>query len=829
MTRLLLSTLLSRQRQQQLLQHQQQQRFQKSLWTVQRQSNATRSLGKLYFSTSTTPTSTTAVGAWQAFESSHGSKIRALPEVQAVDRFLSFLKTTAPASSNVQKERALKHVMSKEQHLQALDAAMATFSLHVHARIASMVGHGFYTIGPCGEELLAAAAMAMKPEDSTALHYRHTAMSVARQLNEGTSSLEDVLLARARGYTVSRNDPITGGVHCSIGGGANEFVVTSTLSSQCPSAVGRALGYSLLPESVRQQRHFEPQTKPVSFVTIGDGSLHNHHFLSSYTLARHAKHLKIKCPVVFGISNNGISISYKTQNYVDSVFATNTNKDGGDPLIPVFNANGQDMLSVYDQTKQAMEYSRQYSSPCVLLYSNLVRRFGHAATDRQAAYLTNTDIQAMEETCVLELAAKQAVEELQYITYAELYDRFQDIHTRAEQAFAQAMQEPKVSLEDMIARVSPPLASLPSSQTKSEITTVDNEKPQVMRKHMTRIYDEFLANDPSVVYLGEDVRHGGYYLVTEGLAAKYPKQVMDFPPDETTLLGAGLGFAQLGLTPIVEIPYAKYIDCGVDMFTEIAIQHWLTSAPNRNEQKPTNGMIIRLQGFDRGVFGGNFHTHNMLSHMPPGVDVVCFSNGWDYVQGMRHALLQAKAGRIVMVVDCTNLLNLRHVHDRDRLWEYPFSTDPSEMLSFDMVRVYSAASSNGDSSNNMAKATTAIVSYGNGVVTSLQARKDMVDSGSLESEEEVDIIDCPYLSGIPKELEEKLKQYDTVLFADICKEGPGSNVFSSMIMSLKEHGTLPPRWSFVGAPRTYNPLGSTVTFLNRETIQEAMAKLMKDP
>ena len=45
---------------------------------------------------------------------------------------------------------------------------------------------------------------------------------------------------------------------------------------------------------------------------------------------------------------------------------------------------------------------------------------------------------------------------------------------------------------------------------------------------------------------------------TEGLASKYPGRCTDFPPDETALIGAGIGFAQVGLLPIVEIPYAKY-------------------------------------------------------------------------------------------------------------------------------------------------------------------------------------------------------------------------------------------------------------------------------
>lgn len=321
--------------------------------------------------------------------------------------------------------------------------------------------------------------------------------------------------------------------------------------------------------------------------------------------------------------------------------------------------------------------------------------------------------------------------------------------------------------------------------------------------------------------------------------------------DETTLLGAGLGFAQLGLVPIVEIPYAKYLDCGVDLFYEIAIQHWLSggsgsvcddhkSSTNSAKQQK-GGMVIRLQGFDRGVFGGNFHTHNSLAHIPPGVDVVCYSNGVDYAKGMRYAVHQAKsAGRIVMVVDCTHLLNLRHVFDKDRKWEFPYPVmagDGDDFLEFDSVRRYALAEGRGSvagSINNIdttatstSKASTAIVSYGNGIVTSLQARQQLVDRGVLNSASQLDVIDCPYLSDVPTSLETILKDYDKVVFADLCKEGPGSNIFSSMITSLQQKNALPSDWLFVGAPRTYNPLGSTVTFLNSSTIEEAVAKIVR--
>lgn len=258
---------------------------------------------------------------------------------------------------------------------------------------------------------------------------------------------------------------------------------------------------------------------------------------------------------------------------------------------------------------------------------------------------------------------------------------------------------------------------LPSEKLRPALNNNHGEKKEVMRKHMTRVISEVMEVDSKIVYIGEDVEHGGYYLVTDGLADKFKGRVIDFPPDETTLLGAAMGFSQVGLLPIVEIPYAKYLDCAADMFYELSLSNWLT-----NGQCP-NGMIIRVQGFDRGsksmsllqnhlyvptliliillVFGGNFHTHNMISHIPPGVDVVCYSNGEDYVRGFRNAIVQARHGRVVVFIDSTNLLNLRHLHEKDRGWETAYPP-ANELMSFHDVRRF------GDSGKAL------VVTYGNG-------------------------------------------------------------------------------------------------------------------
>mmetsp|Transcript_61840 Transcript_61840/g.192067 ORF Transcript_61840/g.192067 Transcript_61840/m.192067 type:complete len:325 (+) Transcript_61840:1-975(+) len=322
-----------------------------------------------------------------------------------------------------------------------------------------------------------------------------------------------------------------------------------------------------------------------------------------------------------------------------------------------------------------------------------------------------------------------------------------------------------------------------------------------MRPCMPRGLDELLELRGNAVYIGEDVEHGGYYRVTEGLRGKHGWRVADFPPDETSLLGVAIGYAQAGLLPIVELPYAKYLDCGADMFFEAAVMNWLSAG-----QQPC-GMVIRLQGFDKGVFGGNFHTHNSL-HMPPGLDVVAYSNGADYVRGLRHAAAQAAAGRLVMLVDSTDLLNRRHLLDKDNAWMQPYPADTQDVMDFDEVRRYG----DGDS--------LVIVSYGNGVPTALRAKRRLEAEHGMEG---VVVVDAPYLSGVPGGLAELLPRFPRAVFADVCKLG--QHPHAGLVVQLQSSGLLPARWRSVAAAPTYNPLGSTLTFLSEADVLDAALAL----
>eukprot|EP00943_MAST-04B_sp_MAST-4B-sp1_P008904 g8904.t1 len=714
------------------------------------------------------------------------SDIEKLVEVQQFKQFQTELNTGQFHTTDNNHKPLLSTGLSKAQVLNIVDAGMLTFLLHVESRVASACGHGFYTIGPCGEEMLGAVGEALNLEDAVALHYRHLSVNIVRSLRSG-KSVKDTILDRARGYTVSSLDPVTGGGHCCLGGGENDFLVTSTLASQAPPAVGRALGIKLSNQLNLNTAKFN--NSAISYVSVGDGSVNNAHFISAVNLAEYAQHRGFKCPVVFGISDNGLCISLKGYGWLDKFISKRIG-------MPVFTCNGNDMADVYKATLDAATYARKRGAPATVVYKNITRRFGHAATDRQAAYLSSNEITNAYTFNPLSNICKQVIE-ANIIDLTTLSNRFNEFTDIVESSFQEASLEPKVnSRKDLVNRNSAILAKVPKKRGRKKSDVDDGEKFQVMRKHMTRLYDELLTNAEDIVYIGEDVQHGGYYLVTENLHKKFPLRVADFPPDETTLIGAAIGYSQVGMLPILEIPYSKYLDCGGDMFFEAIISNWLS-----NHKQP-NGMIIRLQGFDKGVFGGNFHTHNAL-HLPPGLDVVAYSNGADYVKGLRYAIAQARAGRIVMTVDSTDILNRRHLIEKDNAYLTKYPVDTSETLDWDTVISYGEGTD------------VAIVTYGNGVATAKIAQTKL--------DIETTVIDSPYLSAVPAMLKKLLPKYDAVVFADVCKIGQHPQ--AGMITTLQAEGVLPTRWSSIGACPTYNPLGNLTTFLNVDDIVNAVKKV----
>ena len=76
----------------------------------------------------------------------------------------------------------------------------------------------------------------------------------------------------------------------------------------------------------------------MSFVSVGDGSVNNAHFLSAVNLAGYARHRGYKTPIVFAVTNNEVCISLRGHGwlhpFLDKVH------------MPLFTADGMDLGSV---------------------------------------------------------------------------------------------------------------------------------------------------------------------------------------------------------------------------------------------------------------------------------------------------------------------------------------------------------------------------------------------------------------------------------------------------------------------------------------------------
>ncbi len=78
------------------------------------------------------------------------------------------------------------------------------------------------------------------------------------------------------------------------------------------------------------------------------------------------------------------------------------------------------------------------------------------------------------------------------------------------------------------------------------------------------LHDE-MAADPGVVLIGEDVAaSGGVFKTNEGLAERFPGQVLTTPICENGFTGVALGMSLMGMRPVVEFMFADFLPSAGD-------------------------------------------------------------------------------------------------------------------------------------------------------------------------------------------------------------------------------------------------------------------------
>lgn len=189
------------------------------------------------------------------------------------------------------------------------------------------------------------------------------------------------------------------------------------------------------------------------------------------------------------------------------------------------------------------------------------------------------------------------------------------------------------------------------------------------RQAVLRALDDAMAEDPSVIVMGEDIAAaGGPFKVTEGLLSVHgPDRVIDTPISEMAFLGAAVGAAVCGLKPVVEMMFIEFIGVALDeLTTQAATMRFLSRG------KLTVPMVVRASAGAGQGFGCQ-HSQ-MLDHWfrgTPGLKVCVTSNARTTYGLLRSAIDDPDP---VVVLEPRVLYAEREEYEFDKSYRIPLGT-----------------------------------------------------------------------------------------------------------------------------------------------------------
>jgi 2-oxoisovalerate dehydrogenase E1 component len=614
-------------------------------------------------------------------------------------------------------------------------------------------GQGFYTIGSSGHEGNAAVALALRPSDPAFLHYRDGAFQIARagQIPD-QDPVRDMLLS----FTASAEDPISGGRHKVLGSKALAIPPqTSTIASHLPKAVGSAYGIAL-------SRRLEPLAleypkDAIAFCSFGDASLNHSTAQGALNTAGWSAWQGSPLPLMFLCEDNGIGISTKTPTgWASAVLQSR-------PGLSYFSCSGLDIVETYAVAQKAARQARVARRP-VVLHMSCVRLYGHAGPDVETAYRPQSEIEAAERNDPLIHTAARLIGEGVAST-DDVLGEYDALWTQVEHKAERAVIRPKLQSADQVAA-----SLIPPNRTVPQRNSPDPERrascfgaadmralqtPQPMNKLLNLGLTDLMLSHPEVVMAGEDIgRKGGVYGITKGLQARFgPHRIIDSILDEQSILGLSIGLGQAGFIPMPEIQFLAYLHNAEDQ-----IRGEAATLPFFSNGQFSNPMVLRIAGlgYQKG-FGGHFHNDNSLAVLRdiPGIIIGCPSDGAEAVRMHREAMrLAREEQRVVVMIEPIALYPLRDLlAEGDGLWmrRYPDTgeTAPVGQVSVDGVGT-----------------DLAIVTFGNGVYLSHQARQSLEEQGVATR-----IVDLRWLAPLANDaLLQATKDCAHVLIVDECRQ-----------------------------------------------------------
>lgn len=285
------------------------------------------------------------------------------------------------------------------------------------------------------------------------------------------------------------------------------------------------------------------QTDNIGVAIFGDGATSRGSVHESMNLAS-----VWDLPVLFFCENNGYGMSAPTAKAVsaDSIAGRSEGY-----RIPHATVDGNDVLAVYRAAVEATRQIRKTSRP-FFLEVRTYRYCGHSKSDARLYRSREEERQWMERD-PLQLFSQLLVGQ-GIFSESEIRNLVEKAKARVDRAASEALAS-----KDRHLTLSQAMGFLFSPNDRLTYGVCRNNRRISYREAIREALDEEMANDPSVVLLGEDIGlYGGCFKVTGDLWKRHPDQVLETPVSEEAFSGLAVGSSMLGIRPVVEVMYGDF-------------------------------------------------------------------------------------------------------------------------------------------------------------------------------------------------------------------------------------------------------------------------------
>jgi 2-oxoisovalerate dehydrogenase E1 component len=383
--------------------------------------------------------------------------------------------------------------------------------------------------------------------------------------------------------------------------GSNEHHICGMISHLGPQlaiADGIALAHKLKKE------------QKVSLAFTGDGATSEGDFHEALNVAA-----VWNLPVIFIIENNGYGLSTpSSEQFICKQLADKGIGYG----IKAITIDGNNLLEVYDQIKQARTYCIEEQKPIIV----------ECMTFRMRGHEEASGVKYVPKELFEEWGKKDPLHNYEdFLISQKVLNQSQiDAIREDNKTYIEQSLERGFNVEPIVPNTQEELNDIyaPYQSTSSSTTNTPSKEIKFIQA-ISEAIDESMNRFDKLVLMGQDIaEYGGAFKVTEGLITKYGKdRVRNTPLCESAIIGSALGLSIKGFKSMMEMQFADFVTVGFNqIINNLAKIHYRWGQ---------NADVVVRMPTGGGVGAGPFHSQSneaWFTHTP-GLKVIYPSTPYD--------------------------------------------------------------------------------------------------------------------------------------------------------------------------------------------------------